>query len=1103
MNRERQKGGIHLGWAGFFLGIVFGGSFFGLGGAIVMGLLGSSLGIIVTWSQRVVAPDDRPAAPLAPRDEPAQARIERLEGVVARLQERVVNLEDSLARSVEPWVPAATFEEAPAPAIETAMPETAPMAAAKEVAPEPIPTPEPITAAAPPPEPPRSPPREPDAREAPQRGLIDRLLEGNIVAKAGVVILFFGFAFLLKFAYERGLFPAEMRLLAVAAASVAMFFVGRWLLVTRRTFAVILMGGAMGLAYLDVFFALKTFRLIGPATGFVLFALMGVATLFLAVRLEARAFAVLGLLGGFLAPVLASTGGGHHVLLFSYYLLLNLVILATSWFRSWRELNFIGFLFTFAIGLFWGHANYRPELFATVEPFLVAFFFLYLAIPILFAHRQPPQLRGVVDATLVFGMPLTAAMMQAALTQGMGDRILAWSAFLATILYATLARLLWKRQNMRLLAESHVALAIVFGTVAPYFAFEGYPSFAFWTVEGAAIFWIGCRQQRGLARAFALALQLGAAPYFWWVTRDSMPAHAVWNDRVIGCVLIAAASVATAWLVHRFKTGVTSIERTLEGWIIAWAGAWLLVGANLAIRLAWGAPLDRLTALLVVIAAALAAAEYAGRWLSWRNLRMASIAHVPLMAAIAVLWFGLGAAHHPLLAGGAIAWPLAFAVHFHLVHRQLRDGLQPWHALNYRGAWILMALLATWEAGWRWTHADFGWVFAIGVTGLVAAGLRFRLREHAVEKGVRISGWIVAWSLAWWFAGLHGLVEERIEPIHRLAVDLAMVTLSVLLFELAGRALTWRALRRSQLLLPLAFVLAAAHLARAAGHPFAEFQAWAWLAGFAVAWLALFRQERDGIALVRAVQHVSLFAAILLLLAWEAQWRLDRASLSSAWQFAATGAVLALGLAVTIEGLKRKVWPFHAHAEAFTKASLFPLLAFTLIWTLAANMGSDGAAAPWPYMPVVNPLDLVQLALFTAAVVALRPGGPAANVPNARLFLAAAVFLWVNAAVLRTVHHWADVPFTLEALLRSVVAQAALSLLWTAISLVMMFTAGRRRLRSLWMAGAALLALVIAKLFLNDLGNTGTVARIVSFIGVGVFMLVIGYLSPVPPRRNE
>ena len=272
----------------------------------------------------------------------------------------------------------------------------------------------------------------------------------------------------------------------------------------KRTYALILFGGAMGLLYLDVFFALKTFALINAPVGFLLFAALGVATIVLAVKMDARAFAALGLLGAFLAPILASTGSGNHVLLFSYYLLLNLVVLAASWFKSWRELNFIGFLFTFAIALIWGYGSYRPENFSTVEPFLIAFFLLYLAIPILFAQRQPPELKGLVDGTLVFGMPLSAAMLQAALTRGMGDYILAWSAFGAALAYAALAWLLWRREKMRLLAEAHLALALVFGTVAPYFAFRGYPTFAFWTLEGAAIFWMGCRQKSVLARAFAL-----------------------------------------------------------------------------------------------------------------------------------------------------------------------------------------------------------------------------------------------------------------------------------------------------------------------------------------------------------------------------------------------------------------------------------------------------------------------------------------------------------------------------------------------------------------------------------------------------------------------
>ena len=88
------------------------------------------------------------------------------------------------------------------------------------------------------------------------------------------------------------------------------------------------------------------------------------------------------------------------------------MILAASWFKARRELNFIGFLFTFAISLIWGYSNYSPKHFATVEPFLIAYF--PALSPILFASRQPPQLKGLVDGTLVFGMPLSVAMMQTA-----------------------------------------------------------------------------------------------------------------------------------------------------------------------------------------------------------------------------------------------------------------------------------------------------------------------------------------------------------------------------------------------------------------------------------------------------------------------------------------------------------------------------------------------------------------------------------------------------------------------------------------------------------------------------------------------------------------
>jgi uncharacterized membrane protein len=115
----------------------------------------------------------------------------------------------------------------------------------------------------------------------------------------------------------------------------------------------------------------------------------------------------------------------------------------------------------------------------------------------------------------------------------------------------------------------------------------------------------------------------------------------------------------------------------------------------------------------------------------------------------------------------------------------------------------------------------------------------------------------------------------------------------------------------------------------------------------------------------------------------------------------------------------------------------------------------------------------------------------------------ALLFLWINALVLRTIHFWYDVPYTPHALWHSTLVQAVLSLLWSILALATMVYANRRRWRTPWLAGAGLLGIVVAKLFAVELAQVGTITRIVSFIGVGLLLLLIGYLAPVPPRRTE
>ena len=196
------------------------------------------------------------------------------------------------------------------------------------------------------------------------------------------------------------------------------------------------------------------------------------------------------------------------------------------------------------------------------------------------------------------------------------------------------------------------------------------------------------------------------------------------------------------------------------------------------------------------------------------------------------------------------------------------------------------------------------------------------------------------------------------------------------------------------------------------------------------------------------------------------------------------------------------------------KAYLFdgaiPLAGFLWLWMLYANFNSRGDPSPLPYLPLLNPLDLAQGAALLALFAWFRrlrsqPFSPQLfqTTELAYVALGSNAFFWLDGVLLRTLHHWAGVPFDPDAMMRSMLVQASLSIFWSLLALCAMVTATRTRVRPLWLIGAGLMAIVVVKLFFVDLSNIGGIERIVSFIGVGLLMLVVGYFSPVPPAVTQ
>ena len=226
---------------------------------------------------------------------------------------------------------------------------------------------------------------------------------------------------------------------------------------------------------------------------------------------------------------------------------------------------------------------------------------------------------------------------------------------------------------------------------------------------------------------------------------------------------------------------------------------------------------------------------------------------------------------------------------------------------------------------------------------------------------------------------------------------------------------------------------------------------------------------------------------------------------ASAWPWLGWLLVPALLLLALTRPASARRWPVRALPEAYQGSAAGVLTLGLLLWTLLANVASTGVALPLPYLPLLNPLDLgVGCALFASAQWLRSAAAPVAVREQRALqagALGATSFVWLNAMLIRAFHHYGGVPFDVDAWSHSLAVQTGITLLWAVTALLLMWWAARRVERPPWMAGAALLAAVVLKLVLVDLSGSGTLTRIVSFIGVGVLMLVIGYVAPLPAKE--
>jgi uncharacterized membrane protein len=1072
----------------------------------------------------------------------------------------------------------------------------------------PTPGPEPVRASSQ-----RAPaPPEKSLRERLPAPIANLIFGGNMLVKLGVLILFLGLAFLLKYTAERVTVSIELRYASVSLVGLGLLVLGWMLRRKRADYAIILQGAGVGVFYLTILAAMKLHALLPVTAGFAFLFAVAVLSAALAVLQNAPSLAIIAALEGFAAPVLASTGENHPIGLFTYLLVLDMGIFLMAWFKAWRLLNLIGAVGTFMLAGSWAQRYYTDDQYGIVQTYAIVFFLLFTAVGVLFARRTlfdvPPDDKGSlaeraadslrrvgrVDSSLVFGIPMAAFGLQYLLMRpyeyGAAFSSMAFSAF-----YLLLGRWVYATQprGLALLAEAYAIIGVIFATLAIPLGLEGQWTGAAWAIEAAGMYWLGVRQNRPYARAFAFVVFAGAIFKLLQATAlDGLLGHPLLQGSVIGPSLVAVGAFAM-WTFHRrAKLDLGKDWESLAGVALPWLGmavltqllwqefvpAWAAVATALLATVVFALALIFALQPLSYVAYGMQALAVAGfittlhrgntdqalasgwqgavqaglialsilgsvGWSMARMRRAALAAKVQpewSLGNILAVLAGVGLLHLAMLFQislhqAALLWPLSATVvlwvalrmahHALALQAVLLHGVSALLYLFYRSTGLDAPSVAE-----PFASLSFWIPVVLGLSALLCGDWIRGESKRGVYRGA-VGHWVnswcaashalwtpVVWGLAWW---LWAMMDESswVLSQHQLAELTTAVWVTILLVTsivavVVARWREWEQLGRATLAtLPALILIALNAAAISVGdtQPYIPSSGLGWIA-WPVAlvwhWRLLRAQQKWLDASSLAPLHIVGYWFFVLLAARECQWQLGRiADAWSTWQMLGWAMVPALSLWALCSRRLLQRWPLNEFRHAYLEVAAVPVAIYLLLWAWVSNAASSGDAAPLPYVPLLNPLELAHGLVLIAVLLwwrALSDKTTSAVPPSvAKMLLGVTGLALLTGLVLRCCHHFAGVLWNFEALYASRLTQAALSIAWATCGVVAMVLGHGKRLRLLWVAGASLLGVVVLKLFFVELADRGGLFRIISFLGVGGLLLLVGYFAPVPPSKEE
>lgn len=382
----------------------------------------------------------------------------------------------------------------------------------------------------------------------------------------GALALFISAGFFLKYAFDnQWLGPTGRIALGIVAGIILLALGDQSLRRNMRALGQGLMGGGLAILYISLFAAFSLYDIIPQIPAFAAMVVVTAAGVALAVLHNAPALGFLALLGGFLTPLMVSSGQDARDSLFGYLVVLDLGVLGLAVFKRWRALDVLAFLGTWALFAGWYLNFYADSAVIPTVLWLAAFFLIFSIVP--FMNQLRTRTPSSVEC---FAMALANAVVTFGFAYGILREdhryALGFVALAMAACYILLAVLLRRRvpSDSRSLF-GFVGLSVVFVTLAVPLHLKLHGITLVWAVEGPVLVYLGYLFAYRPVRIAGFVVLALAAPRLFFT---HWPFHTAFyslflNRYFAAAMFVPIAAAVYSFIHHRNKTEATDVDRYL------------------------------------------------------------------------------------------------------------------------------------------------------------------------------------------------------------------------------------------------------------------------------------------------------------------------------------------------------------------------------------------------------------------------------------------------------------------------------------------------------------------------------------------------------------